>query len=141
MHSRFLTNSALSILGAFVVVASMSWHALTFEWLMFGGGIAAVVLAGAIALPRRGLMQRGMDGAIALLGAWTIVASQAFSGLTVTWIGFGAGIAMFALALGGLSMHEARSERVVHAIEVHTQVPEPKFTRTSDQEFAGIANG
>lgn len=133
MHSRFLTNVGLTTVGAFIVVASMSWDASTFQWLMLGGGIAAVVFATAMALPRRGLIQRGLDGAIAVLGAWTIVASQSFSGLSVTWIGFGAGIAMFALALAGLTLHEVSSEHVVHEIQVRAQSGDHKYTSPTEE--------
>lgn len=139
MHSRFLTNSALIILGAFIVVVSMSWNAFTFQWLMLGGGIVAFLLATAVALPRRGLIQRCLDGTLAVLGAWTIIASQAFSGGAVTWIGFGCGIAMVALALAGLIAHEARTERVVHSLEVRTHANTDRELSTGSERFAATA--
>ena len=75
MNSRFLTNVALSVLGGFIVVASMVWSPTTFHWLMLGGGIGAVLLSAALVITRRGVAQRSLDGIIGVLGAWTIVAS------------------------------------------------------------------
>ncbi|MHB1570481.1 MAG: hypothetical protein ACYCXW_18790 [Solirubrobacteraceae bacterium] len=118
MNSRYLTNIALTMIGAFVVVVSLAWTPSTFMWIMLGSGIAAMVLAGGAALPRRGVVQRALDGLIAVLGAWTIVASLVFSGSTVTWLGFASGIAFVALALIGLTLHELSTERVVHSFEV-----------------------
>jgi hypothetical protein len=126
MNSRFLTNAGLSIVGAFTVVASMAWAPATFMWLMFVAGIVAVILALSAAIAGRGSAQRALDGAIGTLGAWTIVASLVFSAGTVTWLGFASGIAFFGLALIGLTLHELRSERVVHAFEVRTTPAEER---------------
>lgn len=118
MNSRYLTNIALTVMGAFVVVVSLAWAPSTFMWIMFGAGIGAMLLATAGALPRRGLAQRGLDGVITILGAWTIVASLVFGGATVTWLGFASGVAFVALAIVGLTLHELSTERVVHSFEV-----------------------
>ena len=119
MSIRYLTNLTILTLGALVVVVSQAFAVSTFMWLMFGAGIATLAIAGpALAIPSRGLTQRGLDGLIGLLGAWTIVASMVFAGATITWLGFAAGIALFALAIVGLTLHELTTERVVHSIEV-----------------------
>ena len=130
MNSRFLTNTVLTILGAFVVVASQVWSPATFMWLMLGGGIVAVLLAGGIGLAARGPAQRSLDGVIGVLGAWTIVASLVFAGSVVTWLGFASGAAFVGLALVGLVLHELYTERVVHSLEVRTP--------SAEQEFASI---
>jgi membrane-associated phospholipid phosphatase len=127
MNSRFLTNSVLSVLGAFTVVASMVWIPSTFMWLMFGAGVLSVALAGGIAIRGRGNAQRALDGTIGILGAWTIVASLVFSGSVVTWLGFATGAALVGLALIGLTLHELYTERVVHSFEVHNPVQESEF--------------
>lgn len=129
MSSRFLSNTALSIAGAFAVVASQVWAPATFMWLMFAVGVLAVGLAGAIALKGRGNAQRALDGTIGILGAWTIVASLVFSGSVVTWLGFASGAAFVGLALTGLALHELYTERVVHSIEVR---------HSAEREFASI---
>jgi hypothetical protein len=118
MNSRYLTNAALAVIGGFTVVASQVWLPATFMWLMFSAGILAVLVSSAIARKGRGNVQRGIDGLIAALGAWTIVASLVFSGTVVTWLGFASGAAFVGLAFVGLTLHELYTERVVHSIEV-----------------------
>lgn len=133
MSTRYLTNLTLLALGAFVVAVSLAFAVSTFTWLMFGAGIAALAIAGpAIAIPARGLTQPGLDGLIALLGAWTIVASMVFAGATITWLGFAAGAALFALAIVGLTLHELTTERVVHSIEVSSTAT------TERHDLAGV---
>lgn len=136
MNSRFLTNAVLTVVGAFIVVASMAWGTPTFMWLMFAAGIVAVGGSLAAVVPGRGLAQRSLDGAIAILGAWTIVASLVFSGATVTWLGFASGIGFVALALAGLTAHELRTERVVHAFELRTTTNER--TPTNARTYAPV---
>ncbi len=99
-------------------------------WLMFSTAILAVTLSTAVALKGRGNVQRGLDGLVAILGAWTIVASLVFSGSVITWLGFASGAAFVALAFIGLTIHELYTERVVHSIEVHATNP--------DRELSGI---
>jgi hypothetical protein len=127
MNSRYLTNVALAVAGAFLVVASQVFAVSTFQWLMLGIGIVAVLLAGAIVLTSRGRAQMSLDGIVGLLGAWTIVASLVFVGSTITWLGFASGAAFAALALIGLTLHELSTERVVHSFEVRTITPEQEF--------------
>jgi hypothetical protein len=130
MNSRYLTNIGLAVAGGFLVVASQAFVVSVFEWLMLGVGVIAVLAAGAAVLRGRGRIQRGLDGIIGVLGAWTIVASLIFAGSTVTWLGFASGAALVALALAGLTLHELSTERVVHSFEVRTA--------SSEAEFAGI---
>lgn len=127
MNSRFLTNAALTLAGAFTVVASMAWAPGTFMWLMFAAGIVAMTLSTAAAVRGRGLPQRVLDGMIAILGAWTIVASLVFSAGTVTWLGFASGIGFVGLALAGLTLHELHTERVVHSFDVRTSAEEHRY--------------
>ncbi|HXR14438.1 MAG TPA: hypothetical protein VN740_07225 [Solirubrobacteraceae bacterium] len=103
----------------------MAFGVPVFTWLMFGAGIAALALAApAIMVVARGPTQRGLDGMIGLLGVWTIVASMVFGGAAITWLGFASGVALVALALAGLIIHELSTERVVHSFEVRTAAPE-----------------
>jgi hypothetical protein len=130
MNSRYLTNSALAVIGGFTVVASQVWIPATFMWLMFSAAILAVALSSAVVLKGRGNVQRGLDGLVGILGAWTIVASLVFSGSVVTWLGFASGAAFVALAFIGLTVHELYTERVVHSIDVRAT--------DSDRELSGI---
>jgi hypothetical protein len=129
MRFRFLTNVVLVVLSGFLVVASMAFGVPVFTWLMFGAGIAALAFAApTITVVARGLPQRGLDGIIGLLGTWTIVASMVFAGAAITWLGFASGVALAALALAGLTIHELSTERVVHSFEVHASTPERELT-------------
>jgi hypothetical protein len=127
MNSRFLTNTGLSILGAFTVVASFAWAPATFSWLMLAAGIVAAGLSLGIVIRGRGTAQRTLDATIAGLAAWTIVASLVFAGTVVTWLGFASGAAFVGLALVGLTLHELSTERVVHSFEVRTSAAEPEL--------------
>ncbi|MGH2849388.1 MAG: hypothetical protein ACRDLP_02090 [Solirubrobacteraceae bacterium] len=130
MRTRYATNAVFMILGAFLVVCSQAFAVSTFMWLMFASGIAALAIAGpAGALSSRGVAQRGLDGVTSVLGAWTIIAAIVFTGATVTWLGFASGAALFALALAGLTLHELKTERVVHSIEISS---------AQTAEFAGL---
>jgi len=127
MNSRYLTNIALAVAGGFLVVASQAFVVSVFEWLMLGIGVFAALAAGAAVLRSRGLTQRGLDGIVGAIGAWTIVASLIFTGTVVTWLGFASGAALVGLALVGLTLHELSTERVVHSLEVRTAASEPEF--------------
>jgi hypothetical protein len=132
MRSRYLTNVVLLLLGGFLAIASMAFGVSVFTWLMFGAGIATLALAAPlVTVLARGRAQRGLDGIISLLGAATIVASMVFGGLAITWLGFASGVALVALTLAGLTIHELSTERVVHSFEVRTSAPE--------RELAGVA--
>jgi hypothetical protein len=87
------------------------------------------IAAPAVTVLTRGRPQRGLDAVIGLLGAWMIVASMVFGGLVITWLGFASGVALIALALAGLTLHELSTERVVHSFEV----------RAPERELAGTA--
>lgn len=134
MRTRYLTNIVLTLLGGFLLVASQAFAVATFSWLMLGVGIAAlVVTAPAIAMPRGARFQRGLDYVVSLLGAWTIVASQVFAGVAITWLGFASGAGLVALAIAGLSAHELSTERVVHSFELRGSMP-----AESERELAGV---
>lgn len=130
MRSRYLTNIALVVLGGFLVVASQAFAASTMTWLMLGIGVGSLaVTAPAIGFARRGLAQRGLDGAVAVIAAWTIIAGLVFSGAAVTWLGFASAVAIVAIAISALTLHELSTERVVHSLEVHG-------TREAEHDFA-----
>jgi hypothetical protein len=62
---------------------------------------------------------------VAVVSAWTIVASQVFSQATVQNLPL-ASSSIAALSLIGLTIHELSSERVVHSLEVGTGRREPE---------------
>jgi hypothetical protein len=117
MRLHFISRLALLLTGAFLVVVSQVWTGSTLEWLFVAGGIAMLALAAFDAV-RPTVGQRALDGAIALLGAWTIVEALIFTGGSLKWISFGGACGLAALSVIGLIFHEMRTERVVHELSV-----------------------
>lgn len=128
MRPHFISRLALLIGAAFLVVVTQVWTGATLEWLMFAGGVGMIALAGAALLPHATAAQRGLDGLLAVLGAWTIIESLVFSGGALTWISFGGAIGAALIAVTGLVLHELRTERVVHELTV-TNAREPSLAR------------
>ena len=60
-----------------------------------------------------GVTQRGLDGLIALPGAWTVVEALIFSGTELKWWSFASACALAGLSVIGLAVHEMTTERVV----------------------------
>jgi len=125
MSTRFISNLLLATAGGFVIVATFAFAPPVVGWIAFGvTGVGVLVLVAATALvPGRGLVQRTLDGVVAVLAAWTIVESLVFNGSLMVWLSFGAAAAMVALAVAGLIAHELSTERVVHSLE-DVRVPE-----------------
>jgi hypothetical protein len=122
MSIRYLSNITLALVAGFVVVASQAFSASVFASLALAGGAAVVaLLAIATAAGQRGIVQRGMDVVSGVLGVGLIVLSLIVANSTFVWIGLGAALAMVALAVIGLTLHELKTERVVHSIELHEQ--------------------
>jgi hypothetical protein len=62
-----------------------------------------------------GRLQRALDGVIAVVSAWTIVASVVFHGATVRWLSTGEALALVALGIAGLAYNEVREQKAVRA--------------------------
>jgi hypothetical protein len=118
MSPRFISNVALAVAGAFVVVASQTFTPSVTGWLTFGVSLGALALLAVVQLDRaRGSIQRMLDAGIGALALWSAVASVVFTGTTLTWWSLAEGIGFVALAVVGLVAHELRTERIVHAFE------------------------
>ncbi len=137
MTTRYLTNVLLAVIGAALLVTSQAFAWDTFAWIMLAGGIAAAAIAlPAMAIRSRGIGQYGLDAATVVVAAWTIVASLVFVGATITWLGFASGGAFAVLALAGLTLHELKTERVVH--ELASPAPSPVAAGDGPGQFAGV---
>lgn len=126
MSIRYLSNLALALVAGFLVVATQAFALPAVKWLTFAIAIGATVIGlgtGAIRVP---LAQRGLGGLAAGIGIWTIVASLVFSLHTVMWLGFASALALVALAVVGLTIHELSAERVVHSIQVEHESAEQR---------------
>jgi len=114
MSTSFLTNATIAVATGFVVVASQAFAPSTTAWIAFGIAIGILAVSSlAQADASRGLVQRALDGVIAVVSAWTIVASVVFHGATVKWLSTGEALALVALALAGLTYNELREQRAV----------------------------
>ena len=119
MPTRYATNLVLALACGFVLVATQSFSPNVAGWIAFGvtGAFVLAMITAASLLGRRGWVQCGLDAAVAVLAAWTIVESLVFDGATLTWITFGTAAGMLVLAVAGLVAHELTTERVVHSLE------------------------
>jgi cation transport ATPase len=117
MRTHFISRLALLFVAGFLVVASQVWTGDTLQWIFLGGGVAIIVGAAADAI-RRNILQQALDGVLALLGAWTIVAAFIFEGNDLKWWSFASAAALAGLAAIGLTLHEMTTERVVHELTV-----------------------
>jgi type IV secretory pathway VirB2 component (pilin) len=118
MSQRFISNVALAIAGAVVVVASQAFSASLTGWLTFGVSLGALALLAVVQRDRaRGRLQRMLDIATGALALWSAVASVVYTGTTLTWLSFGEAIGFVVLAVVGLVAHELSTERIVHAFE------------------------
>lgn len=119
IHSRFAGNMLVAVAGVFLAIVSRIWAEGTVEWIGVGVGAAVLVIAlGSMAATARGMAERGIDLLIAVLGAWTIVASLVFDGTTLLNLALWEGIGLAVLGAIGLIAHEQTTERVVHELEV-----------------------
>ncbi len=121
MSTRYLYNLALTLAAAFLVVATQAFTPATVASLTFAMAIGFAVVSLAMLLSRTGIVQRALSGVAAAIGGWTIVASLVFPVATVVWLGFASAIALVALGVAGLTVHELTTERVVHSIEVERE--------------------
>jgi hypothetical protein len=120
LSTRYLSNLALAVVAAFVVVASQAFSSSVFTWLAFGGGVAIVAIALEETVRDCVSAHRVLSAVVAVIGAWTIVSSLVFSASAVVWLGFSAAVAVVALAVIGLTLHELQDERVLRAVDTRT---------------------
>jgi len=118
MSERFISNVALAIAGAVVVVASQAFSSPVTGWLTFGVSLGALALLAVVQRDRaRGRLQRMFDVATGALALWSAVASVVCTGTTLTWLSFGEAIGFVALGVAGLVSQEVSTERIVHAFD------------------------
>jgi hypothetical protein len=117
MRITFLSRLALLVAAAFLVVVTQAWSGATLEWLFIVGGIVMLALAG-IDFTAARANQRGLDAALAVIGAWSIIQARVFSGSAREWISFATAVAAGLVAIVGFMLHELSTERVVHELAV-----------------------
>jgi hypothetical protein len=122
-HMRYWAMTfAVAIGGAFLAIERFAFVPSNAIWIAFGVAVAAVVLslaAAVVALLRDNQTFSGLSAMSALVAAWTVIATRAFTTPTALWLAFGGGIALLALSLRALALHETTVEQVVHQLEVN----------------------
>jgi hypothetical protein len=128
MRIRFISWLALAVAAAFLVVASTAFTLPDIVEIALGVGIGMLVVSLGIAGQNRDHIPTLIISlVVAVVSAWTIVASQVFSQATVQNLTLASSLAIAALSLIGLTIHELSSERVVHSLEVGTGRREPEL--------------
>jgi hypothetical protein len=125
MRIRYLSYLTLGVVAAFLVVATYAFDASTVVDLAFGLGIVMLAVSAGIAVRYREDLPSLVIGAgIAVVSAWTILASLVFSNGTVDDLAFASAIAIGVLSALGLTAHELSAEHVVHSLEVRERKSE-----------------
>lgn len=116
MSTRFVTNGIVALAAGFLVVASQAFASSTTGWIAFGIAIGTLALAGLAQVDAsRGVEQRVLDGVIAIVAGWTIVASAVFDGTALKWLSAGEAIALVAIAVAGLASNEISEQKAARA--------------------------
>jgi hypothetical protein len=131
-HMRYWAMTfAVAIAGAFLAIERFAFAPSNAVWIGFGVAVAAVALslaAALVALLRDNQTFSGVSAMSALVAAWTVIATRAFTAPTALWLMFAGGITLLALSLRALALHETTVEQVVHQLDVNG----------SGETFAGI---
>jgi hypothetical protein len=118
VSQRFISNLALALAGAVVVVSSQAFSSNVTGWVTFGVSLGALALLAVVERDRMGdRAQMLLDAGIGLLAIWSVIASVVYNGRTLTWLSLAEGLVYVALAVAGLGLHEVEDERAVHALE------------------------
>ena len=125
-----LSALAVGAAGAFLAVATYGFIASTAVSLDFAVSIGVLVAGGLMAYIGAGRKRIGfpiIGGLIAVIAAWTVVATLVFPTTTALWLGFASALAYSGLAIGALVLGELTTERVVHHLRVgeHAEAEEP----------------
>jgi hypothetical protein len=126
--SRFLSWLALGVAAAFLVVARVSFSSVATADLAFGISIGTLIVAAGVGyLDRTSVASVYTAALIALISAWTIVASLVFSRPTVQNLALGASLAIGGLAVVGLTVHEVTVEHAARSVKAATSEPEGRL--------------
>jgi hypothetical protein len=126
--SRLLSWLALGLAAGVLVVASVSFSSATTAALAFGLSIGTLIVAAGVGyLDRTSVASVYTAAPIALISAWTIVASLVFSRTTVENLALGASLAIGGLAMVGLTGHEVSVERAARSAKDATSEREGRL--------------
>ena len=133
MRTRYFSYLALVVAAAFLVVATLAFSTPTVVTLALGMGVAMLAVSlEVIARYRNDTPSIAIGALTAAASAWLVVSSQVFSAAVAVDLTRALALAVGALAIVGLTIHELATERVVHRLEVHqgqgegSRTPEPR---------------
>jgi len=122
-HMRYWAMTfAVAIGGAFLAIERFAFAPSNAVWIGFGVAVAAAALslaAALVALLRDNQTFSGVSAVSALVAAFTVIATRAFTAPTALWLVFAGGIALLVLSLRALALHETTVEQVVHQLQVN----------------------
>jgi len=136
--SRFTGALAALLGGGLTVTFAFAMRPRVEAWLSFAMSVAVLLVVAVVFAARdQGAAPRWLDAALVLVAAWSIVASRAFgSPHVLKWLCFADGVAVGALGLTGLIVHEVLIERRLHRLEADERY-RVQMTRRSEREMAG----
>jgi hypothetical protein len=114
---RYSSYLLTALVAGFLVVVSQAFAPTAIEWITFGGGVFFIVTA-TLRLVDSGLAHRLVHAGIVTLGVLIVIESLLAAGPALVWLSFAGALAVLALSLIGLTLHELSTERVVHSLEV-----------------------
>ena len=113
---RFLSWLAIAVASAFLVVATTAFSLPAIAALAFAVSIGTLVVSSAIAYyGRTDVASLYTAALIAVISAWTIVATLVFSQSTVQHLALGSSLAISALAVVGLTVREVSLEHAAQS--------------------------
>jgi FtsH-binding integral membrane protein len=113
---RFLSWLAIAVASAFLVVATAAFSLPAIAALAFALSIGTLLVSSAIAYYGRTQVASLYTAVlVAVISAWTIVASLVFSQSTVQHLVLGSSLAIGALAVVGLTAHEVSLEHAAQS--------------------------
>lgn len=109
---RFISWLAIGSAAALVVVATSAFTLDQVKWLSVGVGAGAAVLSiGSALYYRRHIATVSVDLATLIVSGWMVVSSLIFSLATVNTLSLASSLALAALSVIGITVHELSNER------------------------------
>jgi hypothetical protein len=110
--SRYVSWLAISVAAAFLVVASTAFSLSAVQWVAFGVSVGTLGVSTVLAYyDRHHVVPFVTSALIAVVSAWTIVASLVFTHSTVQHLTLASSLAISGLAIVGLTSHELSHNR------------------------------
>jgi cytochrome b len=118
MRANYFTNLAYLLAAGFLVVVSRAFTPSVAGWIAFGVSTGIVVIGlASVMLTSKRVPQLG-HAAIVVMALWSLIAALVFTGGVLGWLVFADALAVGAVALVNLGIHEFSTERVVHELQI-----------------------